>query len=33
VATLVPGGFTAMIHDAGQASGVALVEVYDLESN
>ena len=33
VATLIPGSYTAMIHDAGQANGVALVEVYNLESN
>jgi acetyl esterase/lipase len=33
VATLVPGSYTAMVRDAGQASGIALVEVYNLESN
>ena len=33
IATLVPGGYTAMIHDAGHATGVALVEVYNLEQN
>jgi acetyl esterase/lipase len=33
VATLVPGGYTAMIRDAGQATGIALVEVYNLEPN
>jgi len=33
VATLAPGGYTAMVRDAGQASGVALVEVYNLEAN
>ena len=31
VATLSPGGYTALVHDANGASGVALVEVYDLE--
>jgi acetyl esterase/lipase len=33
VATLTPGGYTAMVRDAGQASGIALVEVYNLETN
>jgi len=33
VATLTPGGYTAMVRDAGTASGVALVEVYNLETN
>jgi hypothetical protein len=33
VATLPPGGYTALVSDAGQASGVALVEVYNLETN
>jgi hypothetical protein len=33
VATLLPGSYTAMVHDAGQANGVALVEVYNLEPN
>ena len=33
VATLAPGGYTALVSDAGQASGVALVEVYNLETN
>ena len=32
VATLTPGGYTAMVRDAGSASGVALVEVYNLET-
>ena len=32
VATLSPGNYTAMVYDAHQASGVALVEVYDLET-
>jgi hypothetical protein len=31
VATLSPGGYTALVHDANGASGVALVEVYNLE--
>jgi len=33
VATLNPGGYTAMVRDAAHADGVALVEVYNLESN
>ena len=33
VATLTPGGYTAMVRDAGPAGGVALVEVYNLETN
>ena len=33
VATLQPGGYTATLRDAGQTGGVALVEVYNLESN
>jgi acetyl esterase/lipase len=32
VATLTPGNYTATVSDAHQASGVALVEVYDLET-
>ena len=32
IATLYPGSYTAMVHDAADASGVALVEVYDLET-
>ncbi len=32
VATLKPGGYTAMLRGANQASGVALVEVYNLET-
>jgi acetyl esterase/lipase len=31
VATLLPGGYTAIVHDAAGGKGVALVEVYDLE--
>ena len=31
IATLSPGSYTAMIHDAHGGSGVALVEVYNLE--
>ncbi len=30
VATLAPGSYTAIVHDSGVASGVALVEVYHL---
>ena len=33
VATLNPGGYTAIVRDAGEATGIALVEVYNLESN
>lgn len=33
IATLGPGGYTALVRDAGQASGVALVEIYNLETN
>jgi hypothetical protein len=32
VATLSPGNYTATVSDANHASGVALVEVYDLET-
>ncbi len=32
VATLSPGNYTAMVYDANQEGGVALVEVYDLET-
>ena len=32
LATLAPGSYTAMLHDAGEGSGVALVEVYNLGS-
>lgn len=32
VATLAPGGYTAIMRDTGQASGVGLIEVYNLES-
>ncbi len=31
VITLAPGGYTAIVRGAGSATGVALVEVYDLE--
>jgi acetyl esterase/lipase len=31
IATLAPGGYTAMLHDAAAASGIALIEVYNLE--
>jgi acetyl esterase/lipase len=31
IATLDPGGYTAMLHDAAAASGIALIEVYNLE--
>lgn len=33
VAILNPGGYTAMVRDAANSEGVALVEVYNLESN
>jgi hypothetical protein len=33
VATLLPGGYTAMVRSAVGSEGVALFEVYDLESN
>jgi acetyl esterase/lipase len=33
VATLLPGQYTALIHDAGAAKGIALVEVYNLETD
>jgi hypothetical protein len=33
IATLNPGGYTAMVRDAANSEGVALVEVYNLESN
>lgn len=29
--TLVPGNYTAVVHDAGQGTGIGLVEVYDLD--
>ena len=32
VATLLPGGYTALVRDAGTGGGVALVEVYNLET-
>ena len=32
VATLSPGNYTALVHGAGSTTGVALVEVYDLEN-
>ncbi|MEO5753132.1 MAG: alpha/beta hydrolase [Chthoniobacterales bacterium] len=32
VATLRPGGYTAMLSDAGDTGGVALVEIYNLET-
>jgi len=32
VATLVPGGYTAVVHDAANLAGVALVEIYDLDN-
>ena len=32
VATLAPGNYTALIRGSGNETGVALVEVYDLES-
>ncbi len=31
VATLVPGNYTAVVRDAGEGSGIGLVEVYNLE--
>jgi hypothetical protein len=31
IATLQPGAYTAIVHDAGTATGVALVEVYSLD--
>ena len=31
IATLAPGAYTAIVHDAGSAQGVALVEVYMLD--
>ena len=31
VTTLGPGNYTAVVHDAGQGSGIGLVEVYNLE--
>ena len=31
VSTLVPGNYTAVVHDAGQGTGIGLVEVYNLE--
>jgi len=33
VATLIPGGYTALVRDAGTAGGIAMVEVYNLETN
>ena len=33
VATLSPGTYTAIVRDANQASGIGLVEVYDLDRN
>jgi hypothetical protein len=33
VATLPPGNYTALVHGAGDSTGVALVEVYNLQSN
>ncbi len=33
VATLQPGNYTAVVHDAAAAEGVALVEVYNLETD
>lgn len=32
LATLAPGSYTAMIRNAGLATGIALVEVYNLEN-
>lgn len=32
VATLSPGNYTAVVHDAASAQGVALVEVYNMEN-
>ena len=32
VATLAPGNYTALVHGAGSTTGIALVEVYDLEN-
>ncbi|MBA3352725.1 MAG: hypothetical protein H0U23_09930, partial [Blastocatellia bacterium] len=31
VATLPPGSYTALVHDINHATGVGLVEVYNLE--
>jgi YVTN family beta-propeller protein len=33
VATLAPGGYTAIVRGLGNTTGVALVELYDLQSN
>jgi len=33
VATLLPGSYTATVRDAGLATGIALIEVYNQESN
>jgi acetyl esterase/lipase len=32
IATLAPGSYTALLHDAVAASGIALIEVYNLEN-
>ena len=32
VATLAPGNYTAVVRDAGNSTGVALVEIYDLQN-
>jgi hypothetical protein len=31
IATLLPGSYTALVHDANFATGVGLAEAYDLE--
>jgi hypothetical protein len=31
LATLAPGNYTAVVHDAGQGTGIGLVEVYNLD--
>ena len=33
VATLAPGNYTAIVHGKGSATGIALVEVYDLDTS
>jgi hypothetical protein len=33
VVTLLPGSYTAVVHDAASSQGVALVEVYNLATN
>lgn len=33
VATLAPGSYTALVRDGGSSKGIALIEVYNLESN